>query len=944
MKPFDISAAASLLRTSKSSVLFVSTQLRPREIKMADGLRRLGWKVGLIYYKWTPFDPQAYFDFCAEVSSEDEAHGLARELSPRVTHIFSGAIDAMMLKFCREKPSPVVIDLNDVFAPSLFNYCHDRFEPTQEALALAEGFCARDLQVKSAQRTDNFLLPPRLLLFPEYCWDNSPVRHAPSKDAQANDIHVVSVGTFSLESQGMYDSCYLRLAKLFVEQKIHFHIYPHWAYRRDHHGSRNVNFEKDFADFLAIEKGSPYVHVHESLSTEELAKVLPQYDFGIVSGGCESFGQKLRFYHSAYIRTCYSGRISDYLDAGLPVLINDEVEFDYWLLKRHGACVDLKGILRPKFKQNLLELKHDEQRREILLRARQQFSIKKNSPRLASFYGKIIDSGIGKRTYMRPKNIGSGPTVESSVAASTPTKSVEANTTIGNREKLKTALRNFIQKKAPRLPKILFPYRTIRLFEIHLKNLMQENQIAQADLATLRAQLTKSEHDKTALENQTTGLEQDKRTLTCQVVELRKDKTILENQIADLEQDKKALTSQNVVLQARLETSVKEKGDLSKRVHILSNEKFVLQQEKRWGKVPAHDIAGILNWPEVLNDIERTNGFTDLVRMLGLFSGVTCVSDNPSACWNLLATKNYDQLLTFGYNNFKRTIGHNYFDFLVQKDDPQIQAVEALLSPEIVKRCREMAGSISEDPAFLCSDQFSYKYFVFLLWEYVKRIGSMDQIKELQEPKEGNPITVSWEGQNVSQDLANSLIEYYAISKTMPFERINTVLEIGGGYGRNAYVILTLNPHIKIVLVDIPPAMYVAQRYLSSVFRERRVFKVRNFSSYAEVEKEIEAASIVFLMPHQISLMPPKRFDLSMNISSFGEMGIKQIEWYFSQLKRITDGYFYTKQWRRFNNVFDKTVLNETDYPYPETWRKMYSRPCAVQTEFFEALYQTNNP
>ncbi|TAN73556.1 MAG: putative sugar O-methyltransferase [Gallionella sp.] len=386
----------------------------------------------------------------------------------------------------------------------------------------------------------------------------------------------------------------------------------------------------------------------------------------------------------------------------------------------------------------------------------------------------------------------------------------------------------------------------------------------------------------------------------------------------------------------------KEAGALSQKIHVLSNEKFILQQETEWGRLPINEMAGVLNWPEILNDVDRSNGFSDLVRILGLFSNAASVADNPSACWDALATKNYDQLLTFGYSNFKRTIGNNYFNFLVQKSDPQIRAAEVLLAPEVVENCRLAAGSIPEVHGFPCPDQFSYNYFVLLLWEYAKKIDTRRHLETLKEPEEGNPILIPHEGRNISQDLANSLIEYYAISESVPFERIDTVLEIGGGYGRDAYVILSLNPNVRVVMVDITPALYIAQRYLSSVFKERRVFRAREFARYEDVGEELEAASIVFLMPHQLALMPEKYFDLSMNISSFGEMGKEQIDWYFWQLGRVTKRHFYMKQWRTSNNIFDGVQLEESDYPCPANWRKLYSRPCSVQSEFFEALYKVS--
>jgi putative sugar O-methyltransferase len=779
----------------------------------------------------------------------------------------------------------------------------------------------------------------------------------------------------------MHDSCYLRLTQLLLDQKIHFHIYPHWDYRRDHLGSPHVNFERDFAEFLAIEKRNPYLHLHDSLPIDELGKVLPQYDFGIVSGGCADFGQKLKYYHPAYLETCYSGRISDYLDARLPVLINDEVKFDYWLLKRHGACVDLKGVLRPGFKQHLLELKQDGRQREIMERAAKKLSVDFNSPRLVSFYKAIIAAGtLGQSSEVHDAD--GSQFSESLTTSSASAKAPEPMFQDGVGTRLMIKLSDAVRWASPRAAKILLPYRAIRIFQVRLHNALQENELNHSLIANLRSQLSDLVQDHLAVTTKLASLlqehssaclqasarEQDNAALRARVVDLQQDHSALltlsaslqtENesfrkantgnqcQFESLQQEHAVLRSQcnelqqnNDVLQTLVRNLKDEVGALTQQVHVLSNEKFILQQEAQWGKLPINEIAGVLNWPEVLNDVERANGFTDLIRILGLFSGGANRPDSPSACWNLLATKNYDQLLTSGYNNFKRTVGTNYFNFLVQKGDPQIQAVESLLSVETIARCRSAALSIPEDRLLPCPDQFSYNYFVLLLWEYVKTLDVARHIDKLGEPEEGNPILVRSGERSVSQDLANSLIEYYAISESVSFAQIGTVLEIGGGYGRNAYVILALNPGIRVTMVDIPPALYLAQRYLSSVFKGRRVFKARNFSNYDEVKDELEAASIVFLMPHQLAFMPKGIFDLSMNISSFGEMSNEQIQWYFPQIGRVTGQYFYMKQWRTSSNVFDGTVLQESDYPYPKNWRQIYSRPGRVQTEFFEALYQ----
>jgi len=385
-----IAEAVRMVLGSEPCVVFVSSLLRAREIKMATALRAIGWKVILLYKQTTPFTPGAIFDLAIRAAADSELHEIAVQIQPPVCHVFSGAVDEIILQFCRYKPGPVVVDLNDVFCPSMFNYLSERFAPTKECLALADGVCARDLQPRFAERYDGFEINGPTLWFPEYGWKEFSKEPRAARKKDADEIRVVSIGTMTLESQGWYDSGLLALAKMFAEQRIHLHIYPHWFYLPAPGTVFNFNREKDFKDFIELERKTGYVHVHNSLFFDELARELPQYDFGIVSGGCEDLGQKLKFLRQEYMRACYSGRISDFLDARLPVLINREVVFNEWLLRRNEIAVDLRGILALGFREKLLAIKNSQAWAEKVEMAARRFSLSAHAPRLAAFYNRVI--------------------------------------------------------------------------------------------------------------------------------------------------------------------------------------------------------------------------------------------------------------------------------------------------------------------------------------------------------------------------------------------------------------------------------------------------------------------------------------------------------------------------------------------------------------------------
>ena len=163
---------------------------------------------------------------------------------------------------------------------------------------------------------------------------------------------------------------------------------------------------------------------------------------------------------------------------------------------------------------------------------------------------------------------------------------------------------------------------------------------------------------------------------------------------------------------------------------------------------------------------------------------------------------------------------------------------------------------------------------------------------------------------------------------------------LGGGYGRLAFVCLGALPSATYTLIDIPPALNVAQEYLSRVFPDERVFRFRPFRDYDEIRGEYESSRIRFLAAHQIERIPPKSIDLFVNISSLHEMTFEQIRNYLVQIDRICRGHFYSKQWRVSQANVNGVVIREHEYPIPTSWEPIFHRRHPIQRMFFEARYR----
>ena len=321
----------------------------------------------------------------------------------------------------------------------------------------------------------------------------------------------------------------------------------------------------------------------------------------------------------------------------------------------------------------------------------------------------------------------------------------------------------------------------------------------------------------------------------------------------------------------------------------------------------------------------------------------------PSNYWILVNEKNISQLKQHGYKNFKRTLALNYYTWIIRSikvwEDDQMKFLLSNISKLSIIKNLICAFVTNFTNKFIKSflKRYLYNFLVFMLWSYTKKLDKDNLLKRINEPIEGNPPRIYKKKKIISQDLSNSILEYYSITENLDKKEIKSIMELGAGYGRTAFVFLKLMPGIKYIIIDIPPALYVAERYLSNQFSEKKVFKFRSFKNYLEIKEEFEQADIAFFLPSQLELLPPKISNLFINISSFHEMRPNQIQYYFDCIDRLITKLIYIKQWKVSENYYDKLTILEKDYPIKDNWKKRFWRECKVKTQFFESLLEIEN-
>lgn len=319
----------------------------------------------------------------------------------------------------------------------------------------------------------------------------------------------------------------------------------------------------------------------------------------------------------------------------------------------------------------------------------------------------------------------------------------------------------------------------------------------------------------------------------------------------------------------------------------------------------------------------------------------------PSKYWRHLNKKHLEELDKYGLENMKIRQALAYFTFTVF--NYRHEQFQYVLNHSSLNHITQAIITAIRAPYFshfplTRNQKMQFVFYNCLLWDFVKKFDNY-HLLNIGEPTVGNPLLIKYGKEYISQDLANSVLETYSIDEVFnPFKNKKiTILEIGGGYGRNAYVLKNLYQTARYICVDIPPALLIAQWYLTKVFPNKKIFKFQDFTSYKEVKNKIENADFSFLLPAQIELLPAKSIDLFININSFHEMFPAQIKAYFKQIDRLTKGIFYMKQWKISKIPFDNIALTSNSYPIRKHWKRIFKRESKVQTKFFEAAYEIDS-
>lgn len=170
------------------------------------------------------------------------------------------------------------------------------------------------------------------------------------------------------------------------------------------------------------------------------------------------------------------------------------------------------------------------------------------------------------------------------------------------------------------------------------------------------------------------------------------------------------------------------------------------------------------------------------------------------------------------------------------------------------------------------TDEFVYD----MCWEFCRGRGVASKhanpLETVGESLAGNPgeFFTTEAGKHFTLRFLNYYLRYAFVSQKLDLDNLGTYVELGCGAGRQVEILKKLHPDMTYLLFDIPPQIYVAERYLSTVF-PGEVVSYRDTHSFRDLDS-LQKGKIHIFGSWQFPLLKDFEIDLFWNAASMQEM------------------------------------------------------------------------
>lgn len=304
------------------TVLFLSLRPHTREVKLAEAARFAGWNPVLIHADELRFDAGKYFELHARVGGLFDLVLISWLFRGPLIHLFAPD-GAQAYLPCVSRTRPLILDINDTCKSHLAQSQPRVWEQCErDAIRSSSGMTHRDLRVKYLHELYGYPLPRHNTLMVDLVPEVAPRL---GKRFSDGEIHVVSVGWV-----GRGDSSIERIIRALSEAGIHVHLYINPLQRET---------DPDIEGYARLRDELPRFHFERPAFGEDYWDQLSQYDFGISVSERLVFNEPLTSVTKDSLEGAGSSRLTDYLLAGLGVIISPGLKFQWVLARRYASVV-----------------------------------------------------------------------------------------------------------------------------------------------------------------------------------------------------------------------------------------------------------------------------------------------------------------------------------------------------------------------------------------------------------------------------------------------------------------------------------------------------------------------------------------------------------------------------------------------------------------------------
>lgn len=290
----------------------------------------------------------------------------------------------------------------------------------------------------------------------------------------------------------------------------------------------------------------------------------------------------------------------------------------------------------------------------------------------------------------------------------------------------------------------------------------------------------------------------------------------------------------------------------------------------------------------------------------------------PTPFWAKASERILNDLVENGVESFRSL--PSLLNFFVPTYGVPGNALTTEITEDVLKAL-EKKNATSKQKTFIERSMNGYQA---ALSDYRVLLASNEEstppfLQKFSESRVGDPKEhFEFSGKFYSRSSLNYLLGLSFAKKYIDFMKIDTVLEIGGGFGSLGEILLKSDSKAKYIDIDIPPTSHVANYYLKECFGSENVTSFSDVESQEKIHIEsLKTASV--LCSWQLEKLVGK-VDLFVNYISFQEMEEDVVENYLKHVSRLGSDWVLLrnmregKQLNSKNSVGVNKAIKSNDY------------------------------